>query len=255
MAETAEVILNGQPTEIPGEPQETPAPETLAAEPTTESAPQEGEQATEPSWLDRMETRFSELRTDLGIEEPPEQAPQQQQQQQQVQTTQPEPEPDDLSEFGDPEVDPDAQAQIQAYLDRKAEEAADRRLAPFFEQENTRRRVEAAMALEEQYPELRESRVAQPIVQMAHGLLHELANDAQVPGLAEKLAGHPSSVKLVKLIYMASKAEAAASSETPAGSTQEITLETPGARPPSGQPEGPTEAQSFVQAGGTPLFG
>jgi len=244
MAETAEAVLNGTPPEGP---EQTAAPEALAStDPPVESPEQGGEQATEapqPDWLERMENRFTELRSDLGIELP-EQPDPQQAQQQPGQAPQPEPEqfgdPEEY-EFGDPEVDPDAQAQIQAYLDRKAEEAADRRLKPFFEEENRRRRVEAAMALEEQYPELREPRVAQPIVQMAQGLLHELG--------ATEAASHPASVKLVQLIYLASKAEAAASSEGPAGEQQqEVALEAPGARAPGGTGE-LTEAQQIVQSG------
>lgn len=241
MAETAEAVLGTAP-ETP----EPTAPETPAPEPTADApAPQEGtEQPQQPDWLERMEGRFNELRSDLGIELP-EQPEEPATVQSAPQSTQPEPEPgEEEYAFGDPDLDPDAQAQIQSYLDRKAEEAADRRLKPFFEQENTRRRVEAAMALEEQFPELREPRVAQPIVQMAHGLLNEM-------GVAQA-ASHPASVKLVQLIYLASKAEAAASSETPAGEAREVALEQPGARAPGGTGE-LTEAQSVVAAGGNGL--
>lgn len=240
--ETAEQIVQGAEG-APPEP-ETPAPETTSQtqpEPTTE-APQEG---LAPELQEQLDSRFGALRSELGLELPafdPGQAPE-------------EPEQPDQPEFGYQnqvgdefsDVDEETQQRIEAYLDQKIEQATGRRLEPFFEGEMRRQRVEAGLALEEQYPELKNKQVAEPVFNLGKGLLEEMG--------APQLVNHPTFPKFLQLIYLASKADAAASSETPAGQEgHEVTLEQPGARAPSAGQEELTEQQRIVGADGPGLF-
>lgn len=249
--ETAEEI-----TQAPAEPAEPAAPETPA--PATESAPETPETTDtggiSPELASQIDSRFAEMRSDLGLDAPPTGAQgTEEQQPHPVEQIFPAAQPLEEGEAGgddsyDQYADPDEEArrEVEEYLNQKAQEAAEKQLAPFFEQEQRRQRVEAAMALEDEFPELRDSRVAGPVVQLGQAMLAEM-------GIPEA-ANHPGFAKLCKVLYMASKAEAAASSETPAGEGQEVALEQPGARAPSPAQSEPTLQEQIVGSGSPGLF-
>lgn len=252
-----------------GIPGEEAAPDAPAGEGPAEGEPAGGEQ---PDPLERIDERFSELRADLGIAAPPAApaaAP--------AAAELPEPgvaglfdrtapDPEATGEPEEPDYnldapdlrDPDARAQVQEYVNDLVEQRVQETLNPFFEGEMTRRRVEAAQELEHQYPELARNEVAGPVLDLQRGLLHELAVEAAGPQigpvLAQRLQQTPAGVKLAKALYMASKADVAARSSGTPASEQEVTLEQPGARAPTGGPDDDLAAEkaAIMNSGGNP---
>lgn len=268
------IVEQGSTDDSPFGPPETPAqPQQQPTAPPEGGEPAQGEQPPgegSPEWVSALNERFDELRQDLGLMSlPPQPQTPQAQQQAAAQAN-----PDFLDQLfpaapegeggqGELQFDPftgepleggqqgygpedqqQAAAELREYLQEQIQSGVQEQLNPFFESQMRDARVNAALALEEEFPELRNPAVAQPVVQMAQGLVSEM-------GMPEA-ANHPGIAKVVRLIYMASKAGAAASSETPAGqqSPGEVQLETPGARVPgSQQPAPPDEGDLIVQSG------
>ena len=252
------------PPETPAQPQQQ-APEAGEQPQGEQPAGQEGS----PEWVSAMNARFDELRSDLGLMALPPQAQTPQAQQQAAAQANPDfldqlfpaapeagqPGDDQQAQFDPftgepldqgygPQDQQEAAAQLREYLQEQIQQGVQEQLNPFFETQMRDQRVNAALALEEEFPELRNPEIAQPVVQMAQGLVSEM-------GMPEA-ANHPAIAKVVRLIYMASKAGAAASSETPAGQqpSSEVQLETPGARVPGSQQPAPAdEGDLIVQAG------
>lgn len=265
-------IVDAGGNDSPFGPPETPAqPQQQETQPQ-QQPPAGGEEqgGQSPEWVADLQGRFDELRSDLGLVSlPPQpQTPEAQQaageqlpadllsqlypaapeagqvpgQEQQPQFDPFTGEPLEPAGYG-PQDQAEAAAQLREYLQGEIDQRVQEQLNPFFETQMREARVNAALALEEEFPELRNPAIAQPVVQMAQGLVAEM-------GMPEA-ANHPGIAKVVRLIYMASKAGAAASSETPAGQQSgEVQLETPGARVPgSQQPTEPDEGDLIVQAG------
>lgn len=257
------IVDEGSAADLPFGPPETPA-QPAAQQPPAEAPPAEGQPPAEqsPEWIAAMNERFQELRQDLGIvslpptpQTPDAQAradaqagpgiaeslfpaaPEQQQQPG-------EPGEEGFDEFGYPQDQQQAEQQLREYLQSEIDSRVQEQLNPFFESQMRDQRVNAALALEAEFPELRNPEIAQPVVQMAQGLMAEM-------GMPEA-ANHPGIAQVVRLIYMASKADARASSETPAGQQTdgEVALETPGARVPGSQQAAqPDDGDLIVAAG------
>jgi hypothetical protein len=253
--QTAESIVDSGEGVGPFAEPETPAEPTQApAEGGEQQAAAPPEEGT-PEWAAQITGRLDELRSDLGLHAlPPQQQPEQVQERQdpadalsQLFPASPEAQPDpndpDSQIFDDPYGEPeDVRAQLQEYLQDEIQKGVRAAVDPFLEQQLREKRVEAAVALEQEFPELARPEVATPVVQMGHSLLAEMG--------MPQAANHPGFAKVVRLIYMASKAGAAASSETPAGqSNGEVSLETGGARAPQSQQQQPDEGDLIVQAG------
>lgn len=241
-------------------PAETPAgTETDPAQ--QPAAPAEAPAEGTPEWASQITGRLDELRSDLGLMAlPPTEQPAEVQQRQNPAdalsslfpaSPEAQPDPNDPDAGGDQIFDDpyapgdpeDVRAQLQEYLQEEIQKGVQAAVNPFLETQLRNQRVDAAIALEQEFPELARPEIATPVVQMGHSLLAEMG--------MPQAANHPGFAKVVRLIYMASKADARASSETPAGQSPpgEFALETPGARAPASQQPQGDEGDLIVAAG------
>lgn len=254
-----EAPAQGAPPAEPSAPPAAPAPEPQQQAPaqTAPAAPEtavegspEGGQPQEQDWLAQMDQRFSELRSDLDLGPTMLQPGQQPAEQQPPAAPGQQPEPgydwagQDF-QGQQPDEYQQARQQLDTMIDERAEAKVQEALKPFHEQQNRERLVDAGLALEEQYPELREQRVAEPLFEMATGLLSEMGVQFQPDNPPAATA------KIVHLLYLASKAEAASLRETAAQSgapTGEVALEQPGARAPQGAQQQPADDGDLIVA-------
>lgn len=124
-----------------------------------------------------------------------------------------------------PQIDPQ-------HLLQAVQQAAQQTIAPFVQQQQEAERDREAAALEEQYPELQDEKIASQVVQesvqlvtpMAVQLAQQIGNPEAAPMIAEMIGKSPA---MAEMVYKASKADMSAAQETPAGADEgEAALET-----------------------------
>lgn len=129
-------------------------------------------------------------------------------------------EPYPLSEEDDGYEEQEAQRLLEEMIEQRVQQ----HLSPIQQQQAIRDRDNALGALEAQYPELADQKIGREVLDAAVEFAEMIGNP--------ELVNHPAFARVVEREYKSRKADERAAQETPAGSRQDVALETGGGAAP-----------------------
>lgn len=238
----------------------TPAPDPVGAAPATNGATPEGQpaegaevqpQGTPPEWAETLLERMDQIAPPqvdpLAAElfgQPQAAQPQQfAPQQEQPQPQQPGPQsglPAQPGQLDEAEL-------VRNFIDERAQQIAQKaieeRVTPVLQQQQVQRRREEALALTDEYPELRDPQFQSSLMTKARSWAHQILGSPEA-------AGEPGFLELCLLASRQLDAAAQASPAQPGQPGSEVPIEQPGgANPGSAQPQTDQIADRIVSAG------